>query len=184
MRHVWIVTAAVVMTAACGGTDEDAARTETPPWGLDGLAMPATAADVSTALDAMPADIDGRPQSEPFDGRTPSVHYGSGDEQGVTLFAMPMEQTAELAGEAVTPLRWLTAMAGEMDAREGSSLDPDEPLVWVAAGGTFETGPGEPEVYYVAAWADPDGDWVFWVTADTEAARTGVIHAFIDAVAR
>lgn len=180
---VTVALMAIGATGCGGGAADVTARTEEPPWGLTAVEMPADAADIDDLFAALPDVVDGRPRTQPFDERTQySAHYGEGDEQGITLFAIPTEQTAELAGEAVTPLEWLSAASGEMEGVEDSVLDPDEPLSWVASGGEMETGPGVMETFYVAMWGKPEGEWIFWITADSEAGRTALIHAFLDAV--
>jgi hypothetical protein len=129
----------------------------------------------------MPDEIDGRLRTEAF--RTPGVHYGAENERGLTLFAIPIGQLT--GGAETTPLEQLVALADQMRlGLEGSSLDPGAPLAWFSAAGSLEGGPGADEVVYVATWAEPEGAWLFSVTADDSAGRTSLVHAFMDAVER
>jgi hypothetical protein len=101
---------------------------------------------------------------------------------------IPVQQFAQAfeIEEELTALDVMNALAEAMgmDELEGSSLDASQPLLWVAAGGTAETGPGVIETFYVATWAEPEGEWLFDVIAPSAHTRAALIDAFISAAER
>jgi len=185
MRRLAILFVFLLVISACGDDDGAAvSQSDVPPWGLTEVDMPDTQEDIEALFAALPCEIAGLPRADMSQGRGgPAVHYGAEEEQGLVLDAFSVEQAAAAGGrEAITPLEFLSAIASEMGELEGSSLDPSGPLVWVAAGGTAETGPGVVETDYLAVWGEPEGAWVFQVTASSAEARNSLIHAFVDAI--
>lgn len=156
-----------------------------PPWGLPEIDMPDSREQIEALLAGLPGEIEGLPRAESAEGAgATAVHYGSGEEQGLILNVTPVEQFAQAfeVEETLTALDVMSALAEAMgmDELEGSSLDANQPLLWLAAGGTAETGPGVVETFYVATWAEPEGEWLFDVIAPSADLRTALIRVFID----
>lgn len=186
MRRLAVfVLAVALLPAACGDDDGGAAApADEPPWGLDGVDMPATLEEIESVLDELPDEVAGLPGPgvQAGAGGGFSVRYGTGDDEGVMLVAFSIEHIAAAEGrESMTAAEWLGILAEEMGDLEAGSLDAEEGLIWAVAGGSVETGPGTVETIYVAVWAEPDGEWVFHLTAPSPEERKALAQAFVEA---
>jgi hypothetical protein len=162
-----ILVFVTVLGAACGDDDAGPVASDEPPWGLTGIEMPDTEAEVIAVFEAMPA-IDGH---QPVSGLDedfglPFVTYyeyeeGEGEElevKGLRIGAAPEPEPLEVFPEA-----WNI---------EASAVDPDSDLLWMAGGD---------EEGFGLIWAASDGSWLFYASADTAEVRVKLIHAFITA---
>ncbi len=145
---------------------------EGPPWGLDTIDQPNTAEAVGDVLDGMPLNVDGIEKTTVGD-RTEVVWEGDG--RTLQIRALPLSDLREFSGsDDLTVAGYIETLAesGELETIE--SQDLDDTLTVLAA-----TGRGDGVLLYTAAWGDPDGDWLFSVTADTPEARAELVRAFV-----
>jgi hypothetical protein len=178
--------------AACG--DEDDAAGDEPPWGLEDVELPADEAAIAAVFEAMPDEIDGRSKELLTDESKLHVSYEEAIEGTPSMMAVdlsPLTQAMPEAGE-IDGLRYLEIVmeVGPEEVDPGGvtgtidqvSLDPSAGLVW-GVGTTIEVGT-TPELDVVAPsmlFAEPDGDWVFNVTASTEEMLVEIVTAFCEA---
>ena len=156
-------------------TDDGAAEPDTPPpWGLDVIVMPDNPETVEAVFAALPSEMGGLPRTD-LPGRVEGalgVEYG-----GATLRATPIAAVSTAANQELAALEWLEMMAAGMEGvAEGSALEADAPLAWIASA---EEADGE--TAYIAAWCIPTGSWYFDVVAETPEARLALIQSFIAA---
>ena len=165
----------VLLVGACTATQTEVTSLSTePPWGLDTVDLPDDTDAVAEVFAAMPAEVDG----VPLETTDPEfVSYGA--DEHLRLGVLGLADIREFSGSTdmtVTDFLSVLVDSGELETAE-SELDDSRPLVWVAS-----TGRGNGELFHDAAWAAPDGDWLFTASADSPEARTELIHAFINAV--
>jgi hypothetical protein len=194
----------VVLAAACGGDDladggvPDVPTTtsttattttgtgapveadlSTPPWGLEGIALPDSADGVAAALAALPAELVGRARADApgrFEGAL-RVEYGSGDGgEPLALQATPLAGIAAALGTEVTAPEWFETMTSDIDIEIGSP-DADAGLMWVAA-----STQADDETVSLAIWCLSDGSWYFDAVGPTPEARATLVAAFVAAV--
>jgi hypothetical protein len=134
--------------------------------------MPDT--EVIALLEGMPA-IDGRQPTVMYveDGLPWGVFYGDASSPDASgLVVMPTD-----AGDIEPIPEVIGNLIAEYEAEgmtvEGSALDPNGTLVWVAA----TDGDG-----YAAVWAEPDGAWIFSLQGDSPEFRTEMIDALTTTV--
>jgi hypothetical protein len=163
-----------VMAGACGGDDAGPELSDTPPWGLTGIEMPNTEAELIAAFEAMPA-IDGRPpvlSQMGADEFYPTATYYESEEGrfGVEIQALPDDD----------PLESLAPVVLEADgwSIEGHAVDPESELIWMAIG----PAPDDEFEVFGFLWANLGGSWRFVAVADTAEFRINLVHAFITAV--
>lgn len=182
----------VVGSVACG--DGDGATTDEPPWCLEDVELPADDAAIAAVFDAMPEEIDGQPNEQlTFDSRL-HVSYEEAIEGTPSMMAVdlsPLEQAMPEAGE-MNGLRYMEIVMefGEEEVDPGgvtgtidqTSMDPSAGLVW-GVGTTIEVGttPDSDVVAPSMMFADPDGNWIFNVTASTDEMLVEIVRAFCDA---
>lgn len=183
--------------AACGDGDDatsDDATTDEPPWCLDSVVLPTDETGIEAVFQAMPQEIDGKPKEvASFDSR---LHVGYEEaiegtpsmmafDLGPLAAAMPeggemnglryMEIVMEVGGEEVDS----GGVTGTIDQ---TSMEPSTGLVW-GTGTTIEVGatPDSDVVAPSMMFAEPDGDWVFTVTASSDEMLLEVLGAFCHA---
>jgi hypothetical protein len=151
------------------------------PWGLDEVTgLPDDGAEIAAVFTALPEEIAGLTRSgDPIDPGRPVVSYGREIDRALVLDAIPVQAIAAEAGATLTPLEYLLALPGDVEV-EGRSLNPDAGVVWVAA--VRRRGTDPVEIGYVAAWGDPEGQWVFEVTAATPEGRSALVNALLEAL--
>ena len=166
-----------LLVGACATTQTEVASLPTdPPWGLDSVDLPDDADAIAEVFAAMPAEVDGVPL-EMADGD--GVNLQGADERHLQLRVLGLADLREFAGTpdlTVTDFLSVLVDSGELETAE-SELDDSKPLVWVAS-----TGRGNGELFHDAAWAAPDGAWLFSASAESPEARIELIHAFINAI--
>lgn len=187
-----LALAFVVGLAGCGDGDE--AVTGEPPWCLDDVELPADETAIEGAFAAMPEEIDGKPKELTTDGSGLGVSYEEAIEGTPSMMAIdlsPLEQ-AMPEGEEMNGLRYMEIAleVGQEEVDPGgvtgtidqSSIDPSAGLVW-AIGSTIEVGtsPDSDVVAPSMIFADPEGKWVFNVTASTDDMLVEIVNAFCDA---
>jgi hypothetical protein len=163
--------AATVLTAACGDGDAESVRSDEPPWGLTGIEMPDTEAEVIAVLQALPG-IDGRQPTFEMDEdfSIASAIYDESEEEGA--FGVVINAAPDSA-----PLESFAAFEATGGNIEASAGDPDGDLIWMA----FGPSPEDEFESFALWWADPDGSWGFLAVADTAEVRIELVHAFITA---
>ena len=168
-----LVLALVVGACATTQTEVTSLSTE-PPWGLDTIDLPDDTDAIAEVFAAMPAEVDGVPLEI-----TDSQFVAYGADEHLRLGVLGLADAREFSGSTdmtVTDFLSVLVDSGELETDE-SELDDSKPLVWVASTGRVNGG-----LSHDAAWAAPDGEWLFSVSADSPEARTELIHAFIIAV--
>ena len=164
-----------LLVGACATTQTEVASLSTePPWGLDTVDLPENADAIAEVFAAMPAEVDGVPL-EIADSEF--VAYGA--DEHLQLGVLGLADIREFSGITdMTVTDFLSGLvnSGELETAE-SELDDSKPLVWVAS-----TNRGNGDLFHDAAWAAPDGEWLFTASADGPQARSELIHAFINAV--
>jgi hypothetical protein len=172
---VVVVMAAGVLAAVLWWPDDDETPvlSENPPYGLAGIELPKTEAEVIAVFEAMPA-IDGRQPvlSQMGDDEFyPTATYYESEEGGfgVEIQAFPDDDPLE----SIAP----DVLAAEGWNLEAHAVDPDSDLLWMA------TGPAPEDEFDVFTlwWADPDGSWRFFAVADTAEFRVKLVNAFMTA---
>jgi hypothetical protein len=156
------VVAVAMLVAGCGDGDADSVRGDEPPWGLTGIEMPDTEADVIAVLQALPA-IDGHQPGFGIDedyGFPIVIYSESDDGEGLWISASPEPDPL-----GVFPEAWNI---------EPSTADPESDLLWT-------TPPFADEEGFGFIWASSDGSWVFYLSADTAESRIELIDAFVSA---
>jgi len=139
------------------------------PWGLSGIDIPTTQAEVTKVFLAMPDDIDGMTASRDQD--TDHVAYIFYEENIDVWTGIMWAQFGRDADEVIDSLR--TVSEEEMFTIESRSLDPTEGFVWLEGTAT------EPDrVVYLSWWGDPTDGSLFFVEADSPEHRTAVIEAY------
>lgn len=187
---LWLALAGGV--AACG--DGNDAVSGEPPWCLEDVELPVDEPAIAAVFEAMPEEIDGRPKElTTFDSRL-HVSYEEAIEGTPSMMAIdlgPLQQTMPEGGE-MNGLRYLELVTevGEEEVDPGGvtgtidqvSMDPSAKLVW-GIGTTIEVGttPDSDVVAPSMMFANPEGDWVFHVTASTDEMLVEVVGAFCDA---
>lgn len=171
---VFVLVLALVV-GACATTQTEVASLPTdPPWGLDTVDLPDDADAIAEVFAAMPAEVDG----VPLEIADPEV-VGYGADERLRLRVLGLADIREFSGSTdmtVTDFLSVLVDSGELETAE-SELDDSKPLVWVASTGRVNGG-----LSHDAAWAGPDGEWLFTASADSPEARAELIHAFINAV--
>lgn len=130
-------------------------ETSDPPWGLDQVTLPS---DQQAFLDAY------------------------GDDHAVTMTGLG--EAAATEGLPYTALGYLEMLAasGEIEI-EDRALDPQADLVYVAGTGTEVSGAtGEETTVWIAAWGEPDSEWMFSASGDSREELAAAVEAFVDAV--
>jgi hypothetical protein len=158
--------AVTVLAAACGDDDAGSVQIDEPPWGLTGIEMPDTEAEVIAVFEAMPA-IDGH---QPVSGLDedfglPYVTYyqyeeGEGEElevKGLRIGAAPEPEPLKVFEWNIEP-----------------SAVADGDLLWTT------TSFADAEDFGLI-WAASDGSWLFYASADTAEVRVKLVHAFVTA---
>jgi hypothetical protein len=147
------------------------------PWGLETVVMPDSAAAVEAVFAGLPNELAGL-AGKHAQGRVEGalgVEYGDGSR---AIRATPVAAIPTQGDDELTPLAWLETMAGAMEGEvEGSLLEPDAPLVWIASAEQADD-----ETAYMAVWCVPSGSWYFDAVAESAVARLELIEAFIAAV--
>ena len=170
-----LILALVVGACATTQTEVTSLPTE-PPWGLDTVDLPDDSDAIAEVFAAMPDEVDGVPlEMTDGDGLT----LQGADERQLLLRVLALADIREFSGSTdmtVTDFLSVLVNSGELETAE-SELDASKPLVWVAS-----TGIGNGELFHDAAWAAPDGEWLFSASADSPEARIELIHAFINAI--
>lgn len=174
-RWLWFLVAAAAGILAAvlwwPDGDETPVLSEDPPYGLAGVELPDTEAEVIAVFEAMPA----------IDGRQPVLSQMGGDE----LYPTATYYQSEEGGFGVEiqafpdadPLESLTAAGAEGWNVEGQAVDPDSDLIWMAAG----PAPEDEFDVFALVWADPGGSWRFFAVADTAEFRVELVDAFVTA---
>lgn len=168
-------------TEACGGAETGGDLSDVPPWGLDTLDIPDTRADVAAVFASLPAQVEGRNRS----GGGLGANYGESVVPW-SIAAMDSETLQTPKPGEETAAGWVTEFASRPGGAtvQASSVDLNGDLVWVASRAVLEDmsedGPvGGP--IYMLVWAKPDGSWAFSLSADSEAGRKALAHAFTTA---
>jgi hypothetical protein len=163
---------------SCGGD----ASTDLPPWGLDTIDMPDSVEEVQATIAALPDEIDGRIRSGgAVLGGSAGVMYG---EEGIfwIVQVQPTEQIEMLGMPGVsTPTDWLESVGS---GRAGGVLEETAlsgSLLWVTRTDEWETAPGQMDTAYLLDWAQPGGDFTFFIQAGSGAGRVALVDAFITA---
>lgn len=176
-RAILLLTSLTLLVSACaeaGSNPTSAERHSDPPWGLEVIDLPDDPATVAGVFAGMPASIDGVSRVETMDE---AVVY----EQGQRFLSIRAIRASEIPagpeGGYLTSLGFIEMiLGGEIESVEASQVDPDLPLGYVIG-----TSSGDDQTMFSAFWANPASDWVFTAVGDTSAARTEVVHAFMDA---
>ncbi len=173
--RIVLVLVLVLLAGACATTQTEVTSLPTePPWGLDTVDLPDDADAIAEVFAAMPAEVDG----VPLETTAPEfVAYGA--DEHLLLGVLGVADIRDFSGITdMTVTDFLSGLvnSGELETAE-SELDDSKPLVWVAS-----TNRGNGDLFHDAAWAAPDGEWLFTASADSPEARTELIHAFINAV--
>ena len=168
-----------LLAGSCGGD----ASTDEPPWGLDAIDMPDTVEEVQAAISALPGEIDGLSRSGGgILGGSAGVMYG---ESGIfwIVQVQPTEQIEMLGMPGVnTPTDWLESVgSGKSVDRSIEERALTGGLLWVASSSEWETAPGQMGTAYLLDWAQPGGDFAFFIQAGSEAGRIALVEAFITA---
>lgn len=178
-----VVVAVLGVMTGCGASDESTAvgldtdgpsDPGEPPWELDVIDHPDTAEEILATLEAMPDEVDGFPGAL-RDGQT--VIYES-DENSFGINVLPLDDLREFSGNPnLTTIDYLSVLVenGELETVEYHDIDNEGIAVLVA------TSLGNGTLQYVASWADPDGEWLFSLTANTPEARTELVNAYVAA---
>lgn len=180
---IWVLVACclvlVLIVAAVLLWPGEEALSDTPPWGLDLIQMPQTEEEVIAVLERLP-EIEGRrPDFRRDEGMV--VYDGTASEAPETyqaIAAFPGDAADVLPGELLGILEDMVAEAERSDSAvvEGSSLDADGDLAWVALNEESEGG----TPVYRMAWAEPTGDrWIFVVVGGSAQLRMDLVHAFV-----
>ena len=172
-----LVLVLALLAGACATTQTEVTSLPTePPWGLDTVDLPDDADAIAEVFAAMPAEVDGVPIEMTA---SDEVTFQGADGRQLRLAVLGLTFIQEFSGSTdmtVTDFLSVLVNSGELETAE-SALDASKPLVWVAS-----TGIGNGELFHDAAWAAPDGEWLFSASADSPEARTELIHAFINAI--
>jgi hypothetical protein len=147
------------------------------PWGLDSVVLPDSPEAVEAVFTALPGTLGGMTRTD-GPGRFEGAHEVEYGDAGRAIRATPLASIPTPGDDAWTPLAWLETMAGGMEGDvEGSVLEPDAPLAWIAS--AEQAGD---ETAYLAVWCVPNGSWYFDVVAESAGARLELIQTFIAAV--
>ena len=172
-----LVLILALLAGACTTTQTEVTSLPTePPWGLDTVDLPDDTDGIAEVFAAMPAEVDG----VPIEMTAPDeVTFQGADERHLQLRVLGVADLREFSGipdMTVSDFLSVLVSSGELETAE-FELDDSKPLVWVAS-----TNRGNGDLFYDAAWAVPDGEWILSASADSPEARTELVHAFINAV--
>ncbi len=172
-----LVFCMALLVMSCGVLTNDS-----PPWGLDTIDMPDTVEEVQATISGFPDEIDGLSRSGgAILGGSAGVMYG---EEGIfwIVQVQPTEQIEMLGMAGVnTPTDWLEFVGS---GRAGGVLEETAlsgSLLWVTRTDEWETAPGQMGTAYLLDWAQPGGDFTFFIQAGSEAGREALVDAFITA---
>jgi hypothetical protein len=175
MKHgtvILIVLLLVFTAGACGG---DGQSNDAPPWGLDGVDMPDTEAQVAAVFAALPEEIVGRTRLGDEPTHFGYIDEGSGSFWTIQADPWELQQALHMPG-VDSPADWVTFLASGRSAVvvEASAVDPVGDLMWVA------TNVPSQEHMLDFWWAAPDGSWLFFVEGDS-VGRQALVEAFVTA---
>ena len=172
-----------MMVAACGGEER---KTQPPPWGLDTVVLPRDEVSLRALAEALPAEVAGRALAdrEFLTGARYGARYTAPGKPDAFVGAVTRENVEGFEpGMTAAGYLELLARGFEKDGFEGApveieaqALDPAGPLAYLVWNSTRD---GHP--WYAASWAEPDGDWLFNVSADTPQTRAALVAAFAEA---
>lgn len=174
----------VLILAACGGEERE---TASPPWGLDTVVLPRDEAALRALAAALPAEVAGRALAdrEFSTGARYGARYAAPGKPEAFVGAVIRENVEGFEPE-LTATGYLEVLASgfeehgfegtpvEIEARASGPEAPLAYLVWTS------TRDGHP--WYAVSWAEPDGDWLFSVSADAPETRAALVAAFSEAV--
>jgi len=144
------------------------------PLGLDAVAMPAEAIELLSVFEEMPDEFEGV-------ARHPAEYgfgVGYGDVAFVAAARMGPEDLAANGGSIAEMMSLLDSSADAVVS--ASQLDPGAGLLWWFATVGDDEGFGFGDV---ALWAEPDGNHLFSVGAETPEMRDELVMAFVEAIA-
>jgi hypothetical protein len=173
----------VIVVAACGGEE---GKAEAPPWGLDAVVLPRDAASLRALAEALPAEVAGRALAdrELLTGARYGERYTAPGKPDAFVGAV-IRENVEGFEPGMTAAGYLELLAREFekDGFEGAPVEIEARALDVAGALVYlvwnSTRDGQP--WYAASWAEPDGDWLFSVSADTAEARAALVAAFAEA---
>lgn len=173
----------VVIVAACGGEERE---TASPPWGLDTVVLPRDEASLRALAAALPAEVAERALADREFSR--GARYGArytAPGKPEAFVGAVIRENVEGFEPGMTVARYLELLVRgfEEDGFEGApveiearALDPAGPLVYLVWNSARDG-----HAWYAASWAEPDGGWLFSVSADTAETRTALVTAFVEA---
>ncbi len=173
----------VIIGATCGGEERKA---EAPPWGLETVVLPRDGASLRALTAALPAEVAGRALAdrEFVTGARYGARYTATGKPDAFVGGVSRENVEGFEpGMTAAGYLELLARMFEKDGFEGApveiearALDLAGSLVCLVWNSTLDGTP-----WYAASWAEPDGDWLFSVWADTPETRATLVAAFAEA---